>query len=280
MSRRTKELQSKTASASATKELYSALEAAYGHFNDHLFKGSLPEVVFTMHRSVGTLGYFIPDRWASEKKGTKHEISINPIYIGKYRIIDVLETLVHEMVHCWQYCHGHPSRSGYHNKEWAYKMIDVGLQPSSTGQPGGEIVGNQMSHYSLEGGQFLSSATALVNEKSFNWPWIYRVASIKRSPVEQPLSNHAEPNEAPSSYDIPSPATVHTEDRASESPLYLNFSDLVPEGTIIEPVVKPKPSKSKYICNSCSLAVWGKPNLRIGCIDCGVQLEEGNLNNR
>ena len=31
----------------------------------------------------------------------------------------------------------------------------------------------------------------------------------------------------------------------------------------------PKPdSKVKYTCPSCSLNVWGKPNIRVACVDC------------
>jgi hypothetical protein len=45
----------------------------------------------------------------------------------------ILSTLVHEMVHVWQETYGNPSRRGYHNRQWAEKMREVGLQPSSTG---------------------------------------------------------------------------------------------------------------------------------------------------
>jgi hypothetical protein len=34
-----------------------------------------------------------------------------------------------------------PKRRNYHNKEWAAKMIALGLMPSSTGMVGGKITG-------------------------------------------------------------------------------------------------------------------------------------------
>src|SRR5438045_2690403 len=53
-----------------------------------------------------------------------------------------------------QLAYGGPKRGNYHNKEWATKMIALGLMPSSTGMPGGRITGTKMSHYILEDGLF------------------------------------------------------------------------------------------------------------------------------
>ena len=106
-----------------TDALYQSLESAYEHFNQSLFSGTLPDVIFTVQRQKGVLGYFAPDRWTSIEGKQCHEIAINPTHIGKSRIIDVLETLVHEMVHCWQYCFGKPGRRMYHNIEWAEKTL-------------------------------------------------------------------------------------------------------------------------------------------------------------
>lgn len=41
-----------------------------------------------------------------------------------------MQTIVHEMVHLWQYEFGKPSHRTYHNKE-ADKMA-IGLMPSNT----------------------------------------------------------------------------------------------------------------------------------------------------
>jgi hypothetical protein len=35
---------------------------------------------------------------------------------------DSLSTLFHEKAHLWQHHFGNPSRTGYHNKEWAACM--------------------------------------------------------------------------------------------------------------------------------------------------------------
>ena len=67
---------------------------------------------------------------------------------------EILSTLVHEQVHCWQYTHGKPSRGRYHNREWAAKMKEIGLQPSDTGKPGGRETGQRVSHYIITQGPF------------------------------------------------------------------------------------------------------------------------------
>ena len=68
--------------------------------------------------------------------------------------MEILQTLGHEMAHHWQFTFGKPSRSGYHNKEWAAKMIEIGLIPSDTGAPGGKTTGEKVSHYIAEAGPF------------------------------------------------------------------------------------------------------------------------------
>jgi len=82
-------------------------------------------------------------------------------------LIEVYSTLVHEQCHIWQYTLGMPSRPGYHNKEWANKMIAVGLMPSTTGKPGGKIVGQGMSDYPIENGVFLKALDKMPDRLKF-----------------------------------------------------------------------------------------------------------------
>jgi hypothetical protein len=73
-----------------------------------------------------------------------------------------LSTLVHEMCHSWQQHFGKPSRTGYHNRQWAAKMIEVGLMPSDTGAEGGKPTGQHMTHYIIDGGAFECAADELL----------------------------------------------------------------------------------------------------------------------
>ena len=66
-------------------------------------------------------------------------------------------TLVHEMVHLWQEDYGNLFSSRYHNRQWAQKMEEIGLMPSSTGLPDGKKTGNRMTHYIIHGGPFVEA---------------------------------------------------------------------------------------------------------------------------
>jgi len=267
-----------------TDALYASLKAAYGHFNQALFEGMLPDIIFTVQRQRGLLGYFAPDRWSSLDGQQCHEIAINPAHMGDSRLIDVLQTLVHEMVHCWQYCYGMKvPRSNYHNKEWARKMKEVGLQPTATGLPGGAEIGQEMSDYPIPDGRFLRSCYALLEQELFNFPWIDRRITPK-SAILETAAQLAEPIQTenipvvPIQTDIEDGTHDDIPDRAwaledIERQLFQPYADCLPEKTLIpyQPVVK-KP-RQKYQCPGCRVNVWGRPGLYLICGDCSETFE-------
>ena len=59
-----------------------------------------------------------------------------------------------DVIHLWQAHHGTPGRERYHNREWADKMLSIGLQPSHTGEVGGRETGDSMSHIIVPDGLF------------------------------------------------------------------------------------------------------------------------------
>jgi len=252
-----------------TDELYQSLLSAYGHFNHELFENALPEVIFTVQRQKGVLGYFAPDRWSSIEGKHCHEIAINPAHLGESLIIDILQTLVHEMVHCWQHCFGIPSRGSYHNKEWAYKMIHIGLQPTSTGLPGGNIVGPQMSDYPIDGGKFLGACEGLIAKQSFNIPWIDRQSSPKAL-IHENSANTAVDVVSHHHHDIQhEPEMTESSESTIMELMQMTYSDLLPDDTFI-PVSHKARAKHKYQCPTCKNRVWGKPEMNILCGDCDV----------
>jgi predicted SprT family Zn-dependent metalloprotease len=137
---------------------YGGLQQAYDHFNKELFGGSLPDVFITYQRRANSGGYFSPDRFSGrvDELG-RHELALNPDgFIGRTDEW-INSVLNHEMSHVWQHVHGKPSSRGYHNKEWAAKMKQLGLQPSSTGMVGGKETGQRMMHYIIPDGAFQKS---------------------------------------------------------------------------------------------------------------------------
>jgi hypothetical protein len=91
-------------------------------------------------------------------------LALNPDAFEGRSDMEILSTLVHEMCHCWQEAFGKPSRRGYHNREWADKMIAIGLMPSDTGEPDGRQTGQRVTHYILDEGPFAQAATALLRD--------------------------------------------------------------------------------------------------------------------
>ena len=145
-----------------TSRTYNGLAEAYAFFNMRLFDGKLPSCLITMQRKAKAYGYFACGRFGSQD-GTEitDEIALNPSHFKCRTLEDSLSTLVHEMAHLWQHHFGKPSRSGYHNREWAARMVAIGLVPSDTGQPGGKQVGQNMTHYIAPGGRFRTAFAEL-----------------------------------------------------------------------------------------------------------------------
>ena len=146
-----------------TAKTYKTLDDAFAYFNRHLFGGRLPTCLITMQRSKSAYGYFAGDRFGSKDgKEVTDEIALNPSHFRERSSEQSLSTLVHEMTHLEQHHFGKPSRAGYHNKEWAKLMREVGLIPSDTGAPGGKEVGQRVSHYIEAGGRFERACADLV----------------------------------------------------------------------------------------------------------------------
>lgn len=223
-----------------TKQQFAAFESAYEYFNQVLFSKELPPVILNLSRKSRAMGFVAPNRWRSADTepgtdGQLHELSINPEILCM-DLIEVYSTLVHEQCHIWQHTFGNPSRPGYHNKEWANKMIAVGLMPSTTGRPDGKKVGQHMSDYPIEDGVFLKALDQMAEKLKF--PFISIEGELHYTQM----------------------STVQTSGTAS-------ISDT-------EEPAPPKKNKIKYTCPGCQTNIWGKPELNIICGDCDQRFDE------
>jgi predicted SprT family Zn-dependent metalloprotease len=213
-----------------TSTEYAAFQAAYDFYNQALFADKLPQCLITLQRKRGTAGYF----WHSQFKARSgeartDEIALNPE--GFADIMQILQTLVHEMCHLWQAHFGKPSRSGYHNQEWAAKMIAVGLIPSDTGAPGGKQTGQHMSDYVDPTGAFAAHTVQLIAD-GFTVTW--KATSATRNP--------------------PKPPTVGV--------------GLVPTQDDDEEAAPNPKNKIKYTCSTCGQNAWAKPAAQLICGHC------------
>jgi hypothetical protein len=166
-----------------TLKEYQGFQRAYDFFNRELFAGSLPQVLVTLQRHANTRGYFSPQRFKGRvDRQTVHELALNPdTFTGRTDEL-ILSTLTHEMCHVWQDSFGEPSRRGYHNRQWAGKMRDVGLQPTSTGEPGGMETGQAVTHFIIPEGRYAKAYSKLA-ESGFqlHWQSTPAVGSAKKS---------------------------------------------------------------------------------------------------
>jgi hypothetical protein len=138
-----------------TRTEYQGFQKTYDFFNRELFDGSLPQVLVTLQRHANTRGYFSPERFHGRiDQSAVHELALNPDSFTGRTDEMILSTLVHEMCHVWQQTHGKPPRRSYHDRQWAAKMREIGLQPSSTGEEGGKETGQSMSHYIIPEGRY------------------------------------------------------------------------------------------------------------------------------
>ncbi|NIE78371.1 SprT family zinc-dependent metalloprotease [Pantoea sp. Ap-967] len=223
-----------------TTQAYAELQAAYVHYNNALFDGKLPFCLITMQREKRTYGYF-----SSRRFGNKHdktmtdEIAMNPSYFGVVPLLEILQTLVHEMAHLWQFHFGEPGRRGYHNKEWAEKMEAIGLMPSSTGKPGGKKTGEKMADYAIDGGPFMQATDVLLGTD-------FRISWFDRHP----------------------PAGTEVAAIFGEAGGGGDDDDDGDDmgGGMLEPVAPGnKSNRDKYRCPNCGAQAWGKPGLKLLC---------------
>lgn len=238
-----------------TRELYDFFTRAYGHFNDALFQGRLAPCMLSIQRQKGCMGLFYPERWVTDQGHRCHELALNPTYFGAYRVVELFQTLVHEQCHMWQQEYGRPSRSGYHNREWADKMESIGLMPSATGEPGGKRTGQCMSDYALPHGAFLGAANEFIDGGDrLKWLDRYRAPDRPRSAAGLP-----ELDQDPGGQVLLAPVA--------------SLFDDVDDGDLESPRPARDRNKVKYTCPACGCNVWGKPGLRLRCEDCDHRLQ-------
>jgi hypothetical protein len=159
------------ASEAITPAEYRAFQQAYDFFNVELFAGSLPAVLVTLQRHAKARGYFAPERFNGRiEKTAVHELAMNPDSFTGRSDEEILSTLAHEMAHVWQQTHGTAPRRSYHDREWAAKMKDIGLQPTTTGEPGGKETGQSVTHYIIPGGPY-AMAYSKLEAKGFKLHW-------------------------------------------------------------------------------------------------------------
>ena len=151
-----------------TLEQISSFQSAFDYFNSMLFDNLLPQVMLNFSRCGSkAFAFYAPKRWGKDAKDEDalDEISLNPIHLWR-SLEEVFSSLVHEQCHLWQYTNGKPSRAGYHNKQWADKMLSIDLQPTDGN---GKMTGQAVSHTIIDEGKFKKAFNRM--PEAFSLPW-------------------------------------------------------------------------------------------------------------
>ena len=242
--------------------------------------------MITFQRQKRIMGYVSLDRWINDEKEYTHELALNPEYFANYPLVEICQTLCHEMVHIWQAQFGTMGRRGYHNREWANKMMAIGLMPSTTGQPGGDIVGEHVGDYILHDGPFMAAFNELASS-GFQVTWMDRYPVVRQETTTVTYTQLGRPiqldAQAPSARMVMNERSDHTVRQTfpySIEELDAAFTEafspqLLPPANPV-PSTKPKAinNKHKYRCPKCHMQLWGKPELYVICGECDTTLVE------
>lgn len=245
---------------SPTLAFYASLQAAFDHFNAHLFGGELPGCLITLRSASRVYGYHHANRFISTDGQQLDELGLHPGFFTLRPIEAVLSTLVHEMVHHWQHHFGAPTKTNAHNKEWAAKMESLGLMPSHTGLPGGKKTGRSVSHYILPDESYLKVCQQLL-ETGFQLPWLDRHAPAQ---PEREIAHQAALKAAGIELDITPPPSSTLPEQIKGKP------------SIVGPAPKRPNPREKFTCPTCGTKAWATPETAIICGICVVPMVVGS----
>ncbi|HOV56347.1 MAG TPA: hypothetical protein PLN91_00550 [Rhodanobacteraceae bacterium] len=281
-------------------EQYPALQRAVDHFNASLFNSELRPCLVTLNRRRRIRGYYVAEAFINRDTGeSTDEIGLHPGYFTGRSLEEILSVLVSKQVLQWCRQNGEESPNGYYSRRWAKKMIEIGLQPSKTGAPGGEEVGWGIEHYILAGGPYLKACRELL-KSDFSVPWMDRFlmpedeghGATAAGPHADPalIGAGAEPTpgdpiaaadamspastlsaEAPAEKSVAAPLPsstlgkpeIFTPERASEA-------DLSAIGVVVDAPKRASRNSNKtaYECPQEHIKVWGKPGIAVVCGVC------------
>lgn len=274
-------------------KIYKELQYAFDHFNTRLFNGECQPCLITLQRQANTMGYISYNRFCNIDNSNEylHELALNPEYFGVKPLIEVCQTICHELSHLIIWQKGLDTRKTYHNSHWADLMESIGLIPSHNGRIGGRRVGQKMMDYPKPDGLFVIACNDLFMRGNIIG-WYDRYYPKKTTEhhiindqcfIDNLLGNG---NTNPELLKIPvvengkfKEITIQNHNNLIKNdPLIKELglvNDLSINNTESNSTPKPKKptSKNKYSCN-CGNNIWGRLDLNIQCLDCNSKFIE------
>ena len=239
-----------------TLQFYGDLQRAFDFFNARLFDAALPPCLLTLRSASREFGYHHTDRFIDAQGRLVDELALHPGFFTLRPVEEVLATLVHEMAHHWQAHFGRESKSNPHNREWAGKMRELGLQPSSTGLPEGRQTGRSMTHYIVPEGRFIQACRELL-AGGFALRWFDRHA---------PRTGYDSAKRQQQLRDAGVAVAVSPEPAHTIKPISPDVS------VVIEPPPARENDRVRYQCPTCDTRAWAKAGTDLRCGNCDVEL--------
>jgi len=252
---------SNIAGASPTVAFYACLQHAYDHFNQALFNGELTPCLITLRSSHRHYGYHHRERFINLQGQMLDELGLHPGFFTLRPVEEVLSTLVHEMVHHWQDTFGQPSKSNPHNRQWAAKMREVGLEPSSTGLPNGKDTGQSVSHYIRPDGPYIRACRELLGQ-GYALQWFDR--HVPRQHVS-PEQRQAALAEAGIVIEVSVPPLEQVETPANGA------------SVVVPPPQRQEVDRVKYVCVPCGTKAWAASATALLCGVCEQPLKPAEI---
>jgi hypothetical protein len=261
------------------------LQAAFDELNKRLGLFINPTMI-RISRERPAFAWFVPNAVTRyDGADTVHEINLNDSYLPARSLLDTLASLGAVMVEAYWFDRDRAVRHGYHHRYWAHKMEKIGLMPTSTGQPGGAVVGRRMSQYVIPDGRFERACKDLL-KAGFLVSWFSRYAAARPVGMSMPPVTL---DPGPSATPMCLPANAESVDaendamRRARNALLEPIAAEIPEerfrGAVKKIVWAPPPrgtAQAKYSC-ACPVQrhVWGKKGLRgIWCQVCNSEFVE------
>jgi predicted SprT family Zn-dependent metalloprotease len=233
------------AAPNPTDKNYRVWLLACEFFNNRLFENRLPGCLITFQRQRNAYGFHAHCRFEESGGGSKaDEIALNPSHFAKMDAREVFSILAHEMAHQYQWHFGKPGQAGYHNKGWARMMIQIGLVPTDTGEPGGKATGRRMAHFIRADGPFDRLCSELLNS-GFVVPYV-------ETELGQQVTSPFNPDDPRARESIEQLKRKAEQQRAKKAA-----------------------SKTRFTCTGCEVPqhAWGKPSLNVICGKCRERLQ-------
>ena len=218
-----------------------AYHGAFDWFNEKLFDGQLPRPMLCLTRNANVVGgYFNKDKWHDDVGNSIHEIAINANMMEQGSVVELMHTLIHEMIHLKQEVVGKPSRHGYHNSEYADWAEAMGLECKDvkTKQRTGHMIATKI----LDGGKAAKAIALLPDEHIFPWMAV-------RTKEDGDESGGGGTGGGSSG------GTETKGGDGSEPP-------------------RRSGTRSKFTCAICGLNAWAKPGAKLVCGECDKALVE------